>query len=205
MAVADAESSGTGSFRPPPGTVTLGLRILIVTLGVFFAAGLLAYLTARTGRLGHMVTSGSGAGRITLPAWFWFSTFVILVSSVTLYGSLQFARAGRAGRARVFFLATTALGWLFLVLQVPGLVGLVRTHRTFAEHDVLIYALVLFLVGLHGLHVIGGLVPLTVLAARSSSVPFDARRARVVRHMSAYWHFLAAVWIVMFSTFLLAR
>lgn len=192
-------------LEAPPGSSNLGLAILLVSLGVFFAAGLAAYVTARTGRLGHQVTSGSGIEHVNLPVWFWASTLVILVSSACLHYAQASARAGHARRARRAFLATAALGYLFLILQIPGLVQLVARHRALAEQQTLIYMSVLFLVVLHALHVVGGLVPATGIALSSAGRPLDERRAGSLRRMALYWHFLAVVWMVLFSTFLLVR
>jgi heme/copper-type cytochrome/quinol oxidase subunit 3 len=202
---ADGRADEAPYFEAPPGSSSLGLRILLISLGVFFAAGLAAYVTARTGRLGHQVTSGSGIEHVNLPVWFWVSTLVILVSSACLHYAQVSARVGHARRARRAFLATTALGYLFLLLQIPGLVQLVGRHRAAAETQTLIYMSVLFLVVLHALHVIGGLIPATGIAASSSREPLGASRAALLRRMAIYWHFLAVVWMVLFSTFLLVR
>jgi heme/copper-type cytochrome/quinol oxidase subunit 3 len=193
------------SFEAPPGSSNLGLGILLISLGVFFAAGLAAYVTARTGRLGHQVTSGSGIEHVDLPVWFWVSTLVILVSSACLHYAQVSARVGHARRARRAFLATAALGYLFLLIQIPGLVQLVSRHRAAAETQTLIYMSVLFLVVLHALHVVGGLIPATGIAASSARMPLDERRVGALRRMALYWHFLAVVWMVLFSTFLLVQ
>jgi cytochrome c oxidase subunit 3 len=181
----------------------LGMTVFMIVLGFFFAAGLLAYLVARTGRLGHIVTSGAGVEHVAMPVWFWPSTLVILIASVVLHAAHSASRADRPERAGNLLLGTSVLGVLFLALQIPGLVQLVRAHRVFAAEHVLIYALVIFLVGLHALHVLGGLGYLAVLASRARRQPFDASRAFRLRPLSVYWHFLAAVWLVMFNTFLL--
>jgi heme/copper-type cytochrome/quinol oxidase subunit 3 len=201
----ESGAGGPPYFEAPPGSSRLGLGILLVSLGVFFAAGLAAYVAARTGRLGHQVTSGSGIEHVDLPLWFWVSTLVILVSSACLHYAQVSAGVDHTRRARRAFLAATALGYLFLLLQIPGLVQLVARHRALAETQTLIYMSVLFLVVLHALHVVGGLFPMTGIAASASRAPLDASRVDALRRMALYWHFLVVVWMVLFSAFLLVR
>lgn len=210
MSVAVADSAAAKGRGPAvPGSPqaaksgALGMTVFVIVLGFFFAAGLIIYLVARTGGLGHIVTSGTGVERVEFPVWFWPSTLVILIASVVLHGGFVAARADRAPRALRSLRATGALGLLFLALQTPGLVQLVSEHRAFAEQHVLIYALVIFLVTLHAAHVLGGLGYLGALLRGAGARPLNAQRAPTLKALVIYWHFLAGVWLVMFNTFLL--
>jgi heme/copper-type cytochrome/quinol oxidase subunit 3 len=188
----------------PASGATQGLWIFVTSLSILFGGGLVLYVAARTGWLGHAVKSGAPV-RVGLPVWFWVSTFVILVSSVSLHQAVQWARMGLGVQARRALFLTTGLGWLFLVFQVPGLSTVIRTHRHLAEAHVLVYALVLFLVGLHALHVVGGLVPMTLLARRFAGAALEGPAAGRMRTLGIYWHFLALVWIVLFSFLVLLK
>lgn len=191
--------------RAPAGSARQGLWILVLSLTVLFGAGLVLYVAARTGILGHVVPSGEAAPRVGLPVWLWFSTFFILASSAALHQALQWARMNLPIPARRGLLIALGLGYAFLLFQIPGLLGLVDAHRAAAAQHVRVYLLVLFLVALHALHVLGGIVPMSLLARRSDPRTFDAAGSEPLRNMSIYWHFLAAVWIVMFSVFVLVR
>lgn len=191
--------------RAPAGSARQGLWILVLSLTVLFGAALVLYVAARTGVLGHIVRSGEAAPRVSLPVWLWFSTLFILASSVALHQALQWARMNLPVQARRGLVIALGLGYAFLVLQIPGLLRLVDAHRAGAAHNVRIYLLVLFLVALHALHVMGGIVPMTSLVRRSTPATFDASGTEPLRNMAIYWHFLAGVWIVMFSVFVLVR
>jgi cytochrome c oxidase subunit 3 len=59
--------------------------------------------------------------------------------------------------------------------------------------------------GFHGLHVIGGLVAMVVVAGRATSPRFGQRDAPSVEMLSYYWHFVDVVWIALYATIFLLR
>jgi len=188
----------------PLDTVAVGLRVFIVSLTMLFGGLLYAYFVARTGRWDHDVKSAAGVGHIAVPVWFWFSTFVILVSSLMLYGALRTACIARAAASAKWLQSAALLGFVFLALQVPGFAQLIARHRALAAGHVYIYGIIIVIAALHALHVLGGLVPLTRLAARAAGFADPARLERAVRHMGTYWHFLAIVWWAIFTVIVLA-
>jgi cytochrome c oxidase subunit 3 len=181
------------AFRAPAGTAVFGMSVAIASLSMAFGAAIIGYLVIRSRT---DVT-------LALPTWFWLSTFVILVSSVALHWALLSARNNRPRTSRVALMLTALLALLFLLTQAPGLWQLLDAHRVLAEQHLFLYRLVLFLVVLHGVHVLGGLIPLLLMAAKSITKPYDAEHAGSLTLMSMYWHFLAIVWVVMFNVFLI--
>jgi cytochrome c oxidase subunit 3 len=197
----DATSPQTPANRPDFARTLI--RFVLLGASVFFAAGLLVYLAARTGWIDARLTSGRGLERIQMPVWFWFSTLTILVSSLSLWGAKEFARNDDARLARRALLAATGLGYVFLILQAAGFLAVFAQHRAMAGQHVLIYALIAILFGLHAAHVIGGIIPLTIVAHRSGARPLHPERVPVLRYLGWYWHFLALVWFIFFNTMLL--
>ena len=59
--------------------------------------------------------------------------------------------------------------------------------------------------GFHGLHVIGGLVAMLVVAGRATSPRFGVRDAPSVEMLSYYWHFVDVVWIALYATIFLLK
>ena len=55
------------------------------------------------------------------------------------------------------------------------------------------------LVGLHGFHVIVGLIGLSTVMAFTLSGNVGAQHAERVEILSLYWHFVDAVWVVVFT------
>jgi heme/copper-type cytochrome/quinol oxidase subunit 3 len=125
------------------------------------------------------------------------NTAIMLASSFTVARSLTRLRAGRFDEAKRWMALSFALGLSFVVLQ--GLLwhgmwtaGITTTTGTYGA---VFYALTV----LHALHVGAGLVVLGYLVAvalRRSA----AMRERVItlRLCGMFWHFVDAVWLVMF-------
>jgi cytochrome c oxidase subunit 3 len=86
---------------------------------------------------------------------------------------------------------TAVLGVAFLISQLTAWRELVRFGAFLAQnpHSTFFY----LFTGLHGLHLIGGLVALLVLFLRRSP------RRELVDSVTYYWHFLGLLWIALFS------
>jgi cytochrome c oxidase subunit 3 len=139
---------------------------------------------------------------IEIPMMFWYSTATILASSVTVQLALKALKKREIINYRRFLVVTAVLGVLFIVLQIVG-------FRQFAAQDIRLvgagsnasYSFLLAISGLHGLHVLGGVVALVVIAIRAlnsstrnySSVPLEIA--------ATYWHFVDALWIYLFIFF----
>ena len=140
-----------------------------------------------------------------LPGWLWLSTIVLLVSSVTMQHAVVAARRGRIQVMRAELAATLALAAAFLALQVvcwaqwaepmQALIG--QTERRF------LLTAFYVLTGLHAIHVIGGLIPLTVITKRAAAGRYTAERHAGIVYTAMYWHFLDGMWLVIFITLLI--
>ncbi len=183
------------TFKAPPGAGTLGTWLFTAGLTIAFAWLLVGYVATR---------SGQHVPPLSVPIWFWFSTFVILVSSVTLHWSYLSAKMGRLTIAAVALRLTTVLGLVFIGLQTPGLVKLVQLHNYNGGADETAYMMVLALVCLHGLHVLAGLIRLAILNKRSHTWHAHEHGAAHLKQMCLFWHFLAVIWVVMFGVILWA-
>jgi cytochrome c oxidase subunit 3 len=135
---------------------------------------------------------------LAMPSQLWFSSALLLAGSVTLHRAGTVARSGDWARARralavggilaIGFLLVQAWAWQLLLAQRVVLAG--NPAASFFY----------LLTALHALHVIGGLFAwaATVLLARSPQAD-PARVALRIALCARYWHFLFAVWIVLFA------
>jgi cytochrome c oxidase subunit 3/cytochrome o ubiquinol oxidase subunit 3 len=133
-----------------------------------------------------------------------FLTVCLLSSSVTIHAGVKALTKGNvAGFAR-WWLLTFALGAVFLV-------GTALEWRRLIDVDGLTISTNLFgttyfsLVGLHAFHVTAGLAALalgSILALLGYITPRHASRSDV---FSLYWHFVDAVWIVVFLVVYVGR
>jgi cytochrome c oxidase subunit 3 len=129
------------------------------------------------------------------PAVLWLSTLALACSSLALEGARRSLRAWNLPLAKAGILATGLLGGLFLVGQILGWRALAAQGIYLATnpHSSFFY----LLTGLHGLHLLGGLiwlVPVTFRAYRLEFVPGTDPLSLV----ALYWHFLGAVWLYLF-------
>ena len=126
------------------------------------------------------------------------STFVLLMSSVTMVLAVYGAQHGRLGLMRGMLLATILLGLGFLGFQVYefrhfGHLGLNLGTNQFGASFYL-------MTGFHGTHVGVGVLYLTSIligSMRRSGLGKD--RALWVDTAGLYWHFVDVVWIVIFT------
>jgi cytochrome c oxidase subunit 3 len=184
--------------RPAPGAGPFGLAIFLVSLAVLFAASVVAFVALRLGADSWRATAPP-----PLPRSLWLSSALILVGSVTAEASLRAARANRQTALRATLLATLLLGFAFLASQTWSWLQLIETRTTLTTS---LYGwLFYFLTGLHALHLIGGLVPLTVITVNAFYHRYSPVHHSPVRFSTMYWHFLGVVWLTLFAVLVLGR
>ncbi len=127
----------------------------------------------------------------------WANTFALVLSSVALQWAQYSVRRGRMDAMRVGLLAAGAFTVVFLFGQLLAW----RQLRTMAYFEVTNPAIAFFylITGLHGLHLLGGLVAWGRTVAKVWG-DFDVAKIRQsVELCTVYWHFLLLVWLVLFG------
>jgi len=181
----------------PSGVGLLGMRLLLASLSMLFASSIVGYLVVRS-----RAPAWPPPGMPRLPAGLWISTILILASSVSIQRALSGIRADNARRLRTGILVTALLGLAFLVSQSVNWFGLVAMRIAKTPN---LYAFTFFLLtGLHAAHVIGGLVPLGIVTGNAYRGRYSTASHAGVQYVTMYWHFLTAVWLVMFTILYLA-
>ena len=139
---------------------------------------------------------------IEIPMMFWYSTATILASSVTVQLALKALKKREMINYKRLLVVTAVLGVLFIVLQVAG-------FRQFAAQDIRLvgagsnasYSFLLAISGLHGIHVLGGVVALVVIAIRALNSSTKSYSSVPLEIAATYWHFVDALWIYLFIFF----
>lgn len=127
-----------------------------------------------------------------------FYTICLLSSSLTIHLATKSLARDRVGRFLGLWLLTITLGGLFLFGTAQ------EWHRLIYQHGLTI-STNLFgttyysLVGLHGFHVTAGLVMLLVVATFALAGRVGIQESRRVEVLAMYWHFVDAVWVVVFT------
>ena len=139
---------------------------------------------------------------IEIPMMFWYSTATILASSVTVQLALKALKKREMINYKRLLVVTAVLGVLFIVLQIAG-------FRQFAAQDIRLvgagsnasYSFLLAISGLHGIHVLGGVVALAVTVIRALNSSIKSYSTVPLEIVATYWHFVDALWIYLFIFF----
>jgi cytochrome c oxidase subunit 3 len=124
------------------------------------------------------------------------NTLVLLASSVCMAAAVRARRQhDRSGLTR-WLGATAALGALFLVVQGYEWVQLVRFGVTLSSG--VFGATFYTLIGTHAVHVLGALVWLVVTLGLALRGRFDGERGTPVETCAMYWHFVVALWPLLY-------
>jgi cytochrome c oxidase subunit 3 len=127
-------------------------------------------------------------------------TVLLMVSSLCLARGLKHAADRRVDRLRAWTVLTMLLGVGFMAVEVWD-----WTHVPFeiSSHP---YGTMYFtLTGIHGLHVVAGLLVLSVLIARSYQGAYDEGNLDGAHSMAYYWQFCDATWVLIFLVVFVLR
>ena len=125
------------------------------------------------------------------------SSFVLLMSSLTMVLALAAIQRADHPRARTWLVTTAMLGATFVAGQVYEFTSFYREGLGYTTNvqGSAFYTLT----GFHGVHVTLGIVMLLSLFVMSLRGRLPAERAEVVEIVGLYWHFVDVVWIVIFT------
>jgi cytochrome c oxidase subunit 3 len=126
-------------------------------------------------------------------------TVVLLTSSLTMLGGVAAAREGRRAATLKWLGATVLLGSLFAILHLREWSGMIHEGWSLSANpmggSVLVGALFFSITGLHLLHVISGVVAITVIGIGFQTNHLTAGH---VETTGLYWHFVDLVWMFVF-------
>jgi cytochrome c oxidase subunit 3/cytochrome o ubiquinol oxidase subunit 3 len=125
------------------------------------------------------------------------SSFVLLMSSLTMVLALAAIQRGDHRRLRVWLLATALLGATFVGGQAYEFTSFYREGLSL--HRNLFGSSFFVLTGFHGAHVTIGILMLLSLFGLSLRGKLPTERAETVELIGLYWHFVDVVWIVIFT------
>ncbi len=130
------------------------------------------------------------------------SSFVLLMSSLTMVLALAAIQRGDQRLTRVWLLTTALLGASFVAGQAYEFTVFVREGMNLRVN--LFSSSFFVLTGFHGAHVTIGVLMLLSLYSLSLRGKLPASKAETVELVGLYWHFVDVVWIVIFTVVYLA-
>ena len=176
----------------------VGMWSLILAESAIF----LIFVAAYVFYIGKSLDGPTPAQILTVPV---FITICLLSSSLTMHAAVAALHKGKRALFALFWFITLALGATFLIGTAREWHHLIY-QEGFTVQTNLFGTTFYSLVGLHATHVIIGLIALSVvmvLALFGRIGPQHSERCEV---LAMYWHFVDAVWVVVFSVvYLLGR
>src|ERR1700739_100311 len=169
----------------------VAMACLIIAESSIFTIFVVAYLFY----LGKGLTGPTPREVLETPIFF---TACLLSSSLTIHLAAKLLERGRRGAFLAFWFLTIVLGSLFLFGTGQ------EWHRLIYEHGLTI-STNLFgttyssLVGLHATHVTAGLILLLIVLLLGLAGRVGPEQSTRVDVLSMYWHFVDAVWVVVFT------
>jgi cytochrome c oxidase subunit 3 len=185
------------SERPDTGlyNARLGVWLFLASEVMLFGALFSTYVLLRTGA----DTWPSGAQILNVPLAM-VNTFVLIASSVTMVMSWASLQMKNFARFRLFLGLTLLCGVIFLVAKSLEY----HEHVVHAElpGTSAFFAIYFVMTGLHGLHVVGGLIVNGYLWGPGAKMwkTDPARFTNRIEVAGLYWHFVDLVWIFLFPT-----
>lgn len=128
-----------------------------------------------------------------LPVIFFYSTVVIIASSITIMLSRNYFRQGEMLRYRQWLTATMILGILFVGMQTIGFLQLWSDGITLTRN--VSFSFLYVIVGLHALHVVAGVIALLITFLKAFSIKIKMYSSVPIDLLNTYWHFVDLLWI----------
>jgi cytochrome c oxidase subunit III len=180
-----------GVIDEPQGTIPvakIGLGVLIAALGSLFALFISAY---------SMRMQYADWWALPVPALLWVNTGLLLLSSVALQAAKRAADRWEIPRVKIGLLTAGGSASAFVAGQLLAWWQLAEAGYGLAGNPA--NSFFYLVTGLHGLHVLGGLVALGRTMGQTWRGD-DLRRVKLsVALCAIYWHFLLFVWLVLFA------
>ncbi|MEM7140205.1 MAG: heme-copper oxidase subunit III [Actinomycetota bacterium] len=125
------------------------------------------------------------------------SSFVLLMSSLTMVLALSAITRGDNAATRAWLLTTAMLGGVFIGGQVYEFTAFLREDVGFTHNPA--SSAFFTLTGFHGVHVSLGIVMLMSLFVASKQGKLRQEHSETVEIVGLYWHFVDVVWIFIFT------
>jgi cytochrome c oxidase subunit 3/cytochrome o ubiquinol oxidase subunit 3 len=170
----------------------LGMWLFLGSECLLFGGLISTYLLYR-GR----VSNGPAPGQIFDIPFTSVSSFILLMSSLTMVLAVSSITRGDMARARIWLVTTALLGACFVGGQVYEFTAFYREGLGFTTN--LFGSSFYTLTGFHGVHVTVGIIMLLSLYMMTLRGTVHRGNAESVEIVGLYWHFVDIVWIVIFT------
>ncbi len=170
------------------------LWLFMVTIVMLFAAFTSAYIVRQSE--GNWVV-------FELPLMFYYSTGILLVSSITIHLAYINAKRDNLSALKLATIITFILGLLFIYTQFNGWKSLVEQGVYLVGNPS--GSFLYIITGLHGAHIIAGIIFLSILLFSTIKYKVHSKNMLLMEMSATFWHFLDILWVYLFIFLILNR
>jgi cytochrome c oxidase subunit 3 len=192
MSAAGASVAANDGAWSLPSRGRVGMCCLIVAESAIFTIFVAAYIFY----IGKSLSGPTPREILHVPI---FSTICLLSSSLTMHWAIAALRKGKTASFGISWFVTLALGTIFIVATGREWYHLIYLEG-FTIQTNLFGSTYYALVGLHASHVIVGLIALTIVMILALMGKVKQEQSDRCEVISLYWHFVDAVWVIVFTT-----
>ncbi|HEV7320295.1 MAG TPA: cytochrome c oxidase subunit 3 [Ensifer sp.] len=168
----------------------IGLGVFLVVVGALFTLFISAYF---------MRMASTDWWSTPMPKILWLNTAILGLGSLLLHAARVTAEHHRDEASRTALIAALASGLAFLAGQVFAWRELTDAGFLLADNPA--NSFFYMISGMHGLHILGGLFALSRVIVKTRARPMDEKAVLSITLCATYWHFMLAVWLVLFVLF----
>lgn len=187
-------STRVGTYNLNP--LKFGLWLGLASIGMMFVAFTSAYVVRQAA--GNWL-------EFQIPTIFFYSSAVIIASSITLHVSYISFKKEKFGLYKALLGLTMILGLLFVVLQYQGWQTLYSIGIELTGNPAGSFLYIIS--GVHAAHILGGISGLFVALYQAFSLDNYVSSKRKLRFelLLHYWHFVDFLWIYLLIFFIIQR
>ena len=174
----------------------LGMLLFLATEAMFFGGLISAFIVNRSENLGNWPPPWQPRLPVELTA---INTVFLIISGITMFllaRELKKEEQADSGKSNILYVLTMVFGLIFVAIQGTEWVKLVNAGLS---SDVSLFSAFFYtIIGLHGIHVVLGLLYLIYVGIRFLNTDDAGMRSRFVSTTSVYWYFVVGLWPILY-------
>ena len=189
------KAGGTPGKFHEIGDVGFPTALFLLSEIAFFGGAFIAYFYLRSS---YAIWPPEGIHHldVAIPS---IQTALLIVSSIMIEWSTAGVKKGNNTAVKYGFLGAVILGLGFAVIQMGYEWPNLLTTGELTPQDGLFGASFFLLTGIHGVHVIAGIIANTIVTIKAFRNQFDEKNHGFLEAAGTYWHFVHIVWLFLFA------
>ena len=189
------KAGGTPGKFHEIGDVGFPTALFILSEIAFFGGAFIAYFYLRSS---YAIWPPEGIHHldVAIPS---IQTALLIASSIMIEWSTAGVKKGNNTAVKYGFLGAVILGLGFAVIQMGYEWPHLLTSGELTPQDGLFGASFFLLTGIHGVHVIAGVIANIIVTIKAFKNQFDEENHGFLEAAGTYWHFVHIVWLFLFA------